>query len=155
MLEIYKMPGHLIRRMNQISTSIFSERMSAEGLDLTSVQFAALIVLESNPGIDQATLAGMIAYDRVTISGVVERLELKGLIDRAVSVRDRRSRLLNLSAEGSALLARLKPVVRALQNDILTGLNTDERETLLNLLEKATNAGNQISRAPLTVKTTL
>lgn len=153
MLEIYKMAGHLIRRMNQISSSVFAERMAAEGYDLTSVQFAALTALEAHPGIDQATLAGMIAYDRVTIAGVVERLEQKALIERTVSPRDRRSRLLKLSADGVAILAHLKPVVRALQDDILTGLDSSEKETLLRLLEKATKAGNEISRVPLMVKT--
>jgi DNA-binding MarR family transcriptional regulator len=148
------MAGHLIRRMNQISTSVFTERMISEGYDLTSVQFAALTALEVNPGIDQATLAGMIAYDRVTIAGVVERLEQKGLIDRTVNKRDRRSRLLILSADGVAIVTHLKPVVRALQDDILIGLNQTEKETLLRLLEKATNAGNQVSRAPLTLKST-
>lgn len=153
MLEIYKMAGHLIRRMNQISTSVFSERMAGEGYDLTSVQFAALTALEAHPGIDQATLAGMIAYDRVTIAGVVERLEQKGLIERTVSSRDRRSRLLKLSADGAAILAHLKPVVLELQDDILMGLDSAEKKTLLQLLEKATNAGNQVSRAPLMLKT--
>jgi DNA-binding MarR family transcriptional regulator len=140
--------------MNQISTSVFTERMISEGYDLTSVQFAALTALEVNPGIDQATLAGMIAYDRVTIAGVVERLEQKRLIDRTVNKRDRRSRLLILSADGLAIVTHLKPVVRALQDDILIGLSQKEKETLLHLLEKATNAGNQASRAPLTLKST-
>ncbi|MBD9570786.1 winged helix-turn-helix transcriptional regulator [Ensifer sp. ENS08] len=138
--------------MNQISMSVFAERMASQGYDLTSVQFAALTALEASPGIDQATLAGMIAYDRVTIAGVVERLEQKGLIERTVNSRDRRSRLLKLSADGNRVLAQLMPVVRDLQDDILTGLDKSEKEALISLLEKATNAGNQNSRAPLTVR---
>ncbi|WP_349773890.1 hypothetical protein [Mameliella alba] len=69
MKAIYTMPGHLIRRLQQLSASIFAERMREAGVDLTSPQFAALAMLQEHPGIDQATLAGMIAHDRATIGG--------------------------------------------------------------------------------------
>jgi len=84
---IYNMAGHLIRRLNQISASVFQERVLACGHDMTSVQFAALNAISSNEGIDQATLAGLIAYDRPTIGGVVDRLEKKGLVTKVVSQR--------------------------------------------------------------------
>ena len=82
MLEFLAMPGHLIRRLHQISVSIFSESVAEAGFDITAVQFAALSVLKDYPGIDQVTLAGMIAYDRVTIGGVIDRLEQKPVLDR-------------------------------------------------------------------------
>ena len=56
--------------------------MAEAGFDLTPVQFAALAVIAEHPRIDQATLAGLIAYDRVTIGGVVDRLSQKGYILR-------------------------------------------------------------------------
>ena len=149
MSEIYSMPGHLIRRLNQISVSIFQDRMAELGLDLTSVQFAALSTLEANPGIDQATLAGLIAYDRVTIGGVVDRLEAKGLLARIVNARDRRARQLALTPAGSALLTRVRPEVLAIQPEILPGLSDEERRIFLGLAARAAEVGNERSRAPL------
>lgn len=149
MSEIYSMPGHLIRRLNQISVSIFQDRMAELGLDLTSVQFAALSTLEANPGIDQATLAGLIAYDRVTIGGVVDRLEAKGLLARIVNARDRRARQLALTPAGSALLTRVRPEVLAIQPEILPGLSDEERRIFLRLAARAAEVGNERSRAPL------
>lgn len=43
-------------------------------------------------------LAGLIAYDRTTITGVVDRLVQKGLVDRNESERDRRARELKITA---------------------------------------------------------
>ncbi len=149
MSEIYEMAGHLIRRLNQISTAIFAERMAALGVELTSVQFAALSTIRENPGIDQATLAGAIAYDKATIGGVVDRLAAKGLILRTRSRTDGRARALSTTAEGEALLERTRPVVLALQDDILAGLDTAERAQIMALLTKTTEAGNTRSRAPL------
>lgn len=153
MLEFHDMPGHLIRRLQQISISVFAEKTGAAGFDLTPVQFAALAAIDRNAGIDQASLAGMIAYDRVTIGGVIDRLVQKGLVDRKTSARDRRARELSLTAPGKKLLAAIQPVVRALQRDILAGLDTAERDTFLTLLKKTTEAGNGLSRAPLKVAT--
>jgi DNA-binding MarR family transcriptional regulator len=148
-MDIHNMAGHLIRRLNQISASVFQGEMKRIGFDLTSVQFAALNAIHSHPGVDQATLAGMIAYDRATIGGVTNRLETKGYLQRRVSTRDRRARVLTLTEAGEAALARLIPVVGALQGDILRGLTEQESAVFLTLAAKAAAAGNELSRAPL------
>lgn len=149
MSMIHSMPGHLIRRLHQISMALFQERMAALGLDLTPVQFGALVLLSENPGIDQATLAGMIAQDRATTGMVVDRLQAKGLVDRRISPRDRRARELSLTVDGAALLARVTPHARAVQSAILPGLNDAERDLFLALARRAAEAGNELSRAPL------
>ena len=129
--------------------AIFANRMAEAGIDLTPVQFAALTTVDDNPGVDQATLAGLIAYDKVTIGGVVDRLVQKGLLRREVSKRDRRARVLTLSDEGQRLLARALPEARLVQDDTLAGLSDDERQSFVGLLRKATDAANDQSRAPL------
>ncbi|MGR3801837.1 MarR family winged helix-turn-helix transcriptional regulator [Marinibacterium profundimaris] len=149
MYALHVMPGHLIRRLNQISMAIFNDRITEMGLDLTSVQFCALIMLSERPGIDQATLAGLIAYDRATIGGVLDRLDAKGLISRQIHPRDRRARMLKLTPAGDALLAVVLPEVQALQHDILAGLPPEDRSEFLRLLQVLTDAGNELSRAPL------
>lgn len=148
-MEIHAMPGHLIRRLNQISVGIFAERMADAGLNLTPVQFAALSTVAEHPGIDQATVAGLVAYDRATLGKVIDRLESRGLILRQTSSKDRRAKLLNISENGAELLAQARPIVVDLQSGIIEGLTEDEQKTFLRLLEKATMAGNEHSRAPL------
>ena len=152
MSDIHHMAGHLIRRIHQISMSLFQERMKSVGVDLTSVQFAALSVLRENDGIDQATLAGLIAYDRATIGGVVDRLESKRFIKRETSKIDRRAKVLSLTPLGHGLLNQITPVVTALQPDILAGLSDAEKEQFLLLAERVATAGNSLSRAPLVTK---
>lgn len=127
------MAGHLIRRLHQQATLVFVQRTQAAGFDLTPVQFAALDAIHAHPGTDQAHVAELIAYDRATMGGVIERLEKKGWISRVVSERDRRARELSLSPEGETLLAALKPVVQALQADILQPLSAPDRAQFLRL----------------------
>ncbi|WP_353471288.1 MarR family transcriptional regulator [Salipiger sp. H15] len=135
--DLSQMPGHLIRRLNQRSTAVFSERMKSAPVELTSVQYAALDVLAREPGIDQARLAALIAYDRATIGEVVKRLVQKGLVARQVNEDDRRARSLRLTGEGEAALAQVAPLVAALQADILETLTEAERAQFLALARKA------------------
>jgi|TARA_B110000879_G_C10870296_1_gene392712 DNA-binding MarR family transcriptional regulator len=132
-----ELPGHLIRRLNQHSTAVFQSYLKAAGHDITSVQFLALETLAQNPGLDQATLAAQIAYDRATIGGVVKRLEQKELIKRQYSTTDRRAFQLRLTDEGRALLDKMRPIVASLQSDILEGLSAQERDIFIKLMQKA------------------
>ena len=90
----------------------------------------------------------MIAYDRTTITGVVDRLVQKGLLVRQASRRDRRAHALQITDEGRRTLDGIEPAVEAAQRIMLGGLTTDEAATLMRLLRKAIAAGNEPSRAP-------
>lgn len=147
--EFRRMPGHLIRRMHQASMAIFDAEITCAGFDLTAVQFAALTVIRAEPGLDQATLAGLIAYDRVTIGGVIDRLESKGYVRREIAKGDRRSRRLYLEPAGEGVIAGVTPIVRRIQGQILQGLDRDEQAQLVALLRKALGAVGDLSRASL------
>jgi MarR family transcriptional regulator, temperature-dependent positive regulator of motility len=147
--KMHEMPGHLVRRFQQIAVAIFHAEVTRAGFDLTPVQYAALATVEANPDLDQITLAGLIAYDRTTIGGVVDRLVHKGLLTRQASETDRRSRVLKVTPEGGKTLRDVLPAVEAAQRTMLRGLSPDESETLLRLLRKAIDGTNDLSRAPL------
>lgn len=146
---LYKMPGHLIRRLQQVAVSLFVQSMEEVGTDLTPVQYAALKAVQNYPSIDQATLAGVIAYDRTTIGGVVDRLESKGLVRRQLSSSDRRVRQLVLERAGHALLTKIEPKVAQVQEKMLAPLGTEEQLIFVMLLKKLTKGNNEQSRAPL------
>lgn len=134
------LPGHLIRRLHQLSTQVFMQRVQEAGFDLTPVQFAALDALRHNPSIDQARVADLIAKDRATTGAVVDRLRQKGLVARVVNTRDRRARELTLTDEGLALIAALTPLVVALQAEILPGLSAAEYRQFVALAAKVVRA---------------
>ena len=143
------MPGHLVRRFQQIAVAVFLSEVDGAGFDLTPVQYAALAAIETNPGIDQVTLAGVIAYDRTTITGVVDRLVQKGLLVRRSSPRDRRARALHITEAGEQTLRVVTPAVEQAQTIMLRGLTDAEAREFMRLLRKAIAAANELSRAPL------
>jgi DNA-binding MarR family transcriptional regulator len=149
MTDAHDMPGHLARRFQQIAVAVFLNEVEEAGYDLTPVQYAALAAISGNPGLDQVTLAGLIAYDRTTITGVVDRLVQKGLIARHENSRDRRARELKITDAGRRVLRGVTPAVEAAQRTVVRGLTEKEAKELVRLLQKAIAAGNELSRAPL------
>jgi len=127
-----RLPGHLIRRVHQVSTAYFAEEC---GGDLTAVQYAALVAIGAHPGIDATRLSEIIYFDRSTIGDVLDRLEGKGWIERE-SGNDRRIKLLTVSAVGLAVLQQVEPGIRRVQERLVAGLTTAEARTLIRLLAK-------------------
>lgn len=140
-------PGHLIRRLQQISFAIFMER--ARTFDITPVQYAAIFAIDDHPGIDQTTLCNIIAFDRSTIGDVVARLEKKKLIDRRHDLRDRRTKSLHITPQGRRLLRDIAPAVDATQRLILAPLKASERGAFMAMLKRLVRLNNKHSRAPL------
>ena len=123
--DVYLKPGHLIRRLQQMAVSVFAQE--CEGFDITPVQYAALVALRDNPGIDATRIAALVAIDRSTMGNVLERLESKGFIERRANPQDKRVKLLKLSRRGARLLADCEPFVRAAQERMVEPLDAAER----------------------------
>lgn len=147
-LNTLDLPTTLIRRLNQIATAQFLDAVSQTAGNLTQVQHCVMETLSTYPEVDQATLAGLIGYDRATTGKVVDKLCEKGLTTRTTRPGDRRAKVVSLTATGQRLLRALAPSVDAAQGRILQGLSDTEKKMFLALLKKATLAGNDLSRAP-------
>ena len=146
MLDLYDHPGHLLRRAQQISVSIFYDEM---GADLTPVQYAILSRLARHPGIDQVSLAGLAAIDTSTGATVCARLEEKGLLLREVLPHNRRQRALRITDAGQALLDGLEAGAQRLRQRLLAPLSTQEQAVFMDLLARLVQENNAQSRAPL------
>ncbi len=147
--DLYQMPGHLIRRAQQIATALFADECAA--FDLTSVQYAALCAIQANPQVDATRLSSLIAFDRSTIGDVLERMEAKGWIVRTPSTQDRRIKLVCLSPAGLRLLHQVGPAVRRVQERLLAPLAPQDRGTIIRLLGELAELHNDATPAPLRI----
>ncbi len=145
-VDLDDMPGHHIRRLQQIAVAIVLQE--CEPLGLTPIQYAALQAVANAPGVDQRTLARSIALDTSTTGGVVDRLQARGLLQRNASPDDRRVRLLTLTPDGLALLRQAVPAMRRAQKRILEPLPAAERKAFVQMLGTLVRANNALSRAP-------
>jgi DNA-binding MarR family transcriptional regulator len=127
------LPGHLFRRLHQLAVARFTAEMK-DGL--TPIQWAALMTTAQRPGLDQSTLSREIYIDTSTVAGVLDRLEVRGLIRRKASVDDRRLRLLYVTDEGETLLKNATVAVLEMQERLMEPLSPKERGLLMDLMLK-------------------
>lgn len=141
------MPGHLLRRCQQIAVGIFLDE--CREFELTPLQFAALATLARHGPSDQASLGRRAALDRTTAAVVLRKLRERGLVERVAGAGDRRSKRVGLSPAGDALLTAVADAVDRAQRRILAPLAPAEQEQLLGLLARLAESNNAQSRAPL------
>ena len=128
-----RLPGHLIRRLHQVSTAYFAEECGGE---LTAVQYAALVAIGSHPGIDATRLSEIIYFDRSTIGDVLDRMEGKGWIRREYDPERSAHQAARAVVAGQEVLQQVEPGIRRVQDRLLAPLTAAEAKTLVRLLGK-------------------
>jgi MarR family transcriptional regulator, 2-MHQ and catechol-resistance regulon repressor len=78
-------------------------------LGLTSPQFDVIATLGNTPGLLMHQLAEKTLVTKGTLTGIVDRLEKKGLVRREVPEHNRRCFVIVLTAEGEALFEAVFP----------------------------------------------
>ncbi|MBL3961000.1 MarR family transcriptional regulator [Burkholderia sp. KCJ3K979] len=126
-----KFTGSLVRRAQQRHVALWLEEVSTE---ITSVQYAALEVLQQTSGVNQRQLGDELDVDRSTIADLVARMVRNGLIERSDDPADKRSYVLFLTAEGKKQLAALRPRVETVERILTARLSARERIELRRLL---------------------
>lgn len=126
-----KFTGSLVRRAQQRHIAVWLSEVSAE---ITSVQYAALEILQETPGVNQRQLGDELDVDRSTIADLVARMVRNGLIERSDDPADKRSYVLFLTTAGKKQLATLRPRVEEVERILTEKLTPRESLELRRLL---------------------
>jgi len=119
----------------------------AQRHDLTLTQWRAVAQLSITDGVSQVELAGLCDTDPMTISGVVERLEAKGLVERQPDPKDNRAKIVLMTDKARAIVGEMKALADEVTTTAFEGINASERDTALRVLtEMSANLSKQ--RAP-------
>ncbi|BAL25210.1 MarR family winged helix-turn-helix transcriptional regulator [Azoarcus sp. KH32C] len=136
-IDFGMLPGLAGYQLRLAQIAIFRDFSESLGeFDVTPGLFGILVIIEANTGLKQTELARAAHLDRSTVVSVIDNLERRGLVERRAAENDRRSNSLVLTAEGSALLKKLKRRVVDHEKRLVEHLSEDERTTLVALLQK-------------------
>ncbi len=106
--------------------------------DMTSMQTLALLLLDKP--ISMSSLTSALSCDPSNVTGIIDGLQRKELVQRVENPEDRRMRLLVLSKAGQKLRSSLfKHLVDEVDpNPIFSKLTTQELLTFFSLIDKVT-----------------
>ncbi len=98
-------------------------RLCEGGYGITRREWGLLMVLAQHPGMPPAELAQRLGLDRARTSRAITSLLAKKLLTRDAMPGDRRQAVLSLTPAGQAVHDDLLPQVKALNQDLLAGLD--------------------------------
>ncbi len=124
----------LMAQLGAHATQQFADRVAE--LDLTPAQAGLLRMLVQTPGRSQRELADMLGMPPSRFVPFADGMEERGLIERRRNPNDRRVYALSLTDKGMDLLARLRTVAKAHEEQICQALTPDEHQQLIGLLRR-------------------
>jgi len=107
---------------------------------LTSAQADVIFTLGNTEGMTLGELGERTLITKGTLTGVVDRLEEKGLVRREAATHDRRCTLAILTARGARLFERVFPMHIAALKERLGTFPADRRRRAVELLREIRGA---------------
>ena len=133
-MDQHQIFGFLLHDVTRLYKRRFEQR-SAQ-LSLTLFQCKTLSLLARNEGISQRQLADLADIDAMSIVRILDRMEADGWVERRADPQDRRARRLAITAKVRPILDQILEMGTATRTEVLAGLNLEQRDQLVALLEK-------------------
>jgi len=108
----------------------------ASEFDLSPPQVRALGVLEPGRPVPMSDLAEALHCDNSNVTGIVDRLEDRGLVERRSATRDRRVKMLVVTERGAEVRERLAERLDEAPPP-LAGLSPADQRTLRDIMRRA------------------
>jgi MarR family 2-MHQ and catechol resistance regulon transcriptional repressor len=113
-----------------------AEAHHLKSFDLTSPQFGVLESLAHLGPMKMCEIGSKLLMSGANVTGVVDRLEKKGLVRRVMDAEDRRLFLIHLTEDGNKLIVKIFPLLAARIEAFAGVLTSKEKRQLIELLKK-------------------
>jgi DNA-binding MarR family transcriptional regulator len=126
----------LIRRLMQ-GSSLYNKELNKK-YQVSAPQLSSLLALYENGPMPPSQIAKYIMVNSSTVTGIIDRLEQKGLVERSRISPDRRVITIALTEKGEELAKNAPPPIQKKIVDGLKKLPPDETEQIVQALSKLT-----------------
>ncbi|MXP27559.1 MarR family transcriptional regulator [Porphyrobacter algicida] len=135
------LPYQLSLASNAVSTRIADQYRRRFALRMTD--WRVMAVLGDGGPLTQRQLCQLTLMDKVPVNRACKALEERGLAERKPNENDGRSHLLELTAEGRAVHARIMPLAEKIEEELFSSLSSEERATLRAVLARLREAAGE------------
>lgn len=108
-------------------------------LGMTSPQARLLLLLHVGEGENQGFYADRLEVEPISLTRMIDRMEESGLIERRRDPSDRRAWRLHLTDKSRKVIDQVRAGLAGLEDEMLVGLSTTQREALGDALETIRN----------------
>lgn len=144
--ELTAIIGYQMAQASVVMDRIY-EVAVGQHMGLHRVEYTLLMLVRANPGCTASGLAKALAVSAPNMALWLERIAVKGLLDRTPSAADRRANHLHLTPRGQEAATAATQAILAAEEGLLGGLSVGERAMLTELLHKAAGCRQAIEDA--------
>jgi len=132
--------GFLVTDVARLMRQEFDRLIGEAGLGLTPGEARALSHAARAGMVRQTVLAERMGVEAMTLSGYLDRLEARGLVERTTDPTDRRAKLVRRTSAADAVLARIGEIAPSARARVERSMTPAEWSTLQSLLKRARTA---------------
>jgi|TARA_B110000467_G_scaffold130646_1_gene125058 DNA-binding MarR family transcriptional regulator len=110
---------------------IFRTKVVPKGLPYSQVQ---AIIIIPNDGIEMSKLSWTLGLDNSTVTRLIERLEVKGFVERKKNNADKRSTIVSLKKEGMIIQKKIEKKLDEVGEQLFFETNQNQKEISLESL---------------------
>ncbi|HEY9903081.1 MAG TPA: MarR family transcriptional regulator [Candidatus Sericytochromatia bacterium] len=127
--------GYRIKLLSQVMGRKFQERLEPFGL--TTFHWVVLCCLWEDDGLATSSIGERLQQVGGTLTGVLDRMEERGLVRRERDTRDRRIWRIWLTDAGKQLEEVLPPIAVEIREEAMAGMAVPDRELFSSLIDRA------------------
>lgn len=113
-----------------------SQNLQVEGLSISGYNLLCILQQQESECLPLHEIGRLMVTSRANITGLVDQLSKRGLVERVPHPSDRRVKYARLCPRGRELLERQRPLQVEFKNRLAESLSEEERNTLCGLLRK-------------------
>jgi len=119
--------GFLVHDVSRMRRTLFDDAMRPLGITRSQWSVLAVLSRSKHEGMMQVEISRFMDLGKVTIGGLIDRLQAQGYVERRMDPADRRARRVYITDKGFEVIAQMQKVGTKLNRSILAGVSREEQ----------------------------
>lgn len=118
--------GFLVHDVSRMRRTLFDDVMRSRNVTRSQWSVLANLSRMGKDGMMQVDIARHMDVGKVTIGGLIDRLEASGLVERRLDTTDRRARRVFITDKGFEVISEMQKAGNKLNKSILAGVSDED-----------------------------
>ncbi|HMK85065.1 MAG TPA: MarR family transcriptional regulator [Steroidobacteraceae bacterium] len=131
--------GFLIHDVSRLRRTVIDKALRPLGVTRSQWWVLANLSRHNGNGMMQTELSRVMDVGKVTLGGLIDRLEASGYVERRPEPGDRRAKRVVMTPKGIRLLSQIQKIAKVVNAEIMTGISASDvlrAETVLHKMKK-------------------
>ena len=126
--------GYLVHDVSRIRRTVMDLLMRPYGITRSQWSVLSTLSRAGNDGMMQVDLARLMEVGKVTVGGLIDRLEASGHVERRADANDRRAKRVFITEKGFEVIGLMIELAATMNRRILEGVPDADREVCEDVL---------------------